>query len=61
LDITKPTEFLAHLRRLAKQVTEAADAQKAIDANACVDLARGFQELDQWLCEGGDAPAAWAE
>lgn len=61
MDITNPTNFLAELRKLASKVTDAADANKPIDANICVLLARRFQELDEWLCEGGDAPSAWTE
>ncbi len=59
MDITNPTAVLNVLRNLARQISDAADRDQKINAESCVQLAKGFQELDQWLCEGGDAPNQW--
>jgi len=61
MDVTNPTQFLTELRKIAGKITDAADANKSIDANLCMKLARGFQELDQAICEGGDAPSQWTD
>jgi hypothetical protein len=60
VDITNPNTFLAEMRKLAAKVTDAADAQKSVDGVSAVRVCRMFQDLDQWLCEGGDAPSQWA-
>ena len=54
-----PNKFLENMRKSAESIMEAANAQKKIDANLCVGLAKMFQELDEYLVEGGDAPMAW--
>lgn len=59
MDVSNPTAVLNTLRNLARQITDAADRDQRINADACVQLAKIFQEFDQWLCEGGDAPAQW--
>lgn len=59
MDITNIDAFLENLRLLARKIADAADADQRIDANACVGLAKGFQELDAWLAQGGDAPVSW--
>ncbi len=59
-DVTKPTSFLVELRKLASKVTDAADKNKPIDASDAIKALRMFQDLDQALCEGGDAPSQWA-
>lgn len=58
-DITKPSNFLAELRKLASQITDAADEGKFFDAAMAVKALKMFQDLDQALCEGGDAPDQW--
>lgn len=59
-DVTKPSSFLIELRKLASKVTDAADANKPIDQVSAIKALRMFQDLDQALCEGGDAPNQWA-
>lgn len=58
-DATDPTNLLIEMRKLAGKITDADEAHKSIDAVSCVRLARAFQDLDQSLCEGGDAPEQW--
>lgn len=55
-----PTKALDEMRKLATKITDAVDAQKAIDANAAGQLARMFQDLDEWLSNDGDCPDQWA-
>lgn len=59
MDITNPTSVLNVLRNLANQISDAADRDQRINADACVQLAKTFQQLDEWLCSGGDAPSQW--
>lgn len=59
MDITQTTAYLEGMRMLARKISDAADRDQRIDANACVQLAKAFQELDAWLTEGGDAPSQW--
>jgi hypothetical protein len=61
MDVTNPTQFLVGMRELAEKIVAAADANKPIDGNACIQLARMFQDLDQTLCAGGDAPGQWTD
>jgi hypothetical protein len=55
-----PTEFLKALRLKANKITSSYEKNKKVDANICVMLAQEFEELDQHLAEGGDAPEQWA-
>lgn len=55
-----PTKALDEMRKLATKITDAVEAEKIIDPNAAGQLARMFQELDEWLSHEGDAPDQWA-
>ena len=53
-----PTLFLQDLRRLLRQYRDLDGHQRATTAQTIITR---FEELDDWLAGGGDAPDQWTE
>lgn len=53
-----PTLFLQDMRRLLRQYRDLDGHQRATTAQTIITK---FEELDDWLTGGGDAPEQWVE